>query len=95
VVNRRSLISLLIGVLASIVGLLAAVRIRSNRCSGMGGRWDDAKRLCVVPDGTAGESATQVMTSYLLGAVVALVAGFMLWRVMLFVTGRGPRPGRT
>jgi hypothetical protein len=92
-VNRRSLISLLIGVLASIVGMLAAVRIRSNRCAGMGGTWNDAQRVCAVPGGN-GETAIQVVTAYLLGVVVALVAGFMLWRVMLFVTGRGPRAGR-
>lgn len=89
--NRRSLASLLIGVLASILGLLAAFRIRANRCLARGGEWDEARRLCRVPAGTAGESFAQVATAYLLGAVIMLVIGFVLYRLFLAATGRGPR----
>jgi hypothetical protein len=88
--NRRSLILLLIGVIASLAGMLGAMRVRSGRCEALGGTWDDAARACRVPAGAAGETAGQVISAYLLGLVLALVVAFMLWRVLLFVTGRGP-----
>lgn len=88
--NRRSLILLLIGVLASILGMLAATRIRARRCAALDGQWDEVARRCVLPAGTAGETLPQLLTAYLLGLVLAAIVAFMLWRVFLFATGRGP-----
>ena len=88
--NRRSLILLLIGVIASLAGMLAATRIRTGRCAALGGRWSDVERACQVAAGAPGESAGQITSAYLLGLVIAVVVGFMLWRMFLFVTGRGP-----
>jgi len=89
-VNRRSLIVLLIGVLASILGLLAATRLRARRCDSLGGTWDDARRSCHLPAGIAGETTLQTLGSYTLGAALAVLVAFMLWRAYLAVTGRGP-----
>jgi hypothetical protein len=88
--KRRPIILLLIGVIAAILGMLAASRIRAGRCAGLGGQWDDVRRACTVPAGMTGESAGQVATAYLLGIVIAAVAAFMLWRIFLFAIGRGP-----
>ena len=88
--NRRSIILMLIGVIASIVGLLTANSIRSMRCADIGGQWDTARRSCRVAAGMTGESATQVGTAYLIAAAVALLSGFLLYRVFLVATGRGP-----
>jgi hypothetical protein len=90
-VNRRSLIALLIGVLASILGLLAATRLRARRCGSLGGTWDDARRSCSLPAGVAGDSMLQTLGSYALGAAIAVLVAFMLWRAYLAATGRGPR----
>lgn len=88
--TRRSIIAMLIGVIASLVGLLVATRVRGDRCLARGGTWDDARRTCRVAGGAAGETIAQVATGFLAGALVALVAGFMLWRLYLFAIGRGP-----
>lgn len=86
--TRRSLIAMLIGILASIAGLLAATRLRADRCLDGGGQWDDARRACraaAVP-----ETAGQLASAYAVGALVALVAGFMLWRLSRYAMGEGP-----
>ena len=88
--NRRSLILLLIGVLASLLGMLAATRIRARRCAALDGQWDEVARRCVLPPGTPGETLSQSLTAYLLGLVIAAMIAFMLWRIFLFATGRGP-----
>jgi hypothetical protein len=89
-VNRRSLIVLLIGVLASLLGLLAATRLRARRCDSLGGAWDDARRSCRLPAGVVGESTLQTLGAYALGAAIAVLVAFMLWRAYLAATGRGP-----
>ena len=88
--NRRSIILLLMGVIASLAGMLGAMRIRARRCASLGGTWDDVERACRVAAGAPGETAGQITSAYLLGFVLAAVVAFMLWRMFLFVTGRGP-----
>lgn len=92
--NRRSLITMLIGVLASIAGLLAATRLRAGRCLERGGQWDDARRACRVAAGVAPETTAQVASAYLVGLLVAVVAGFMLWRLYRLAIGEGPAARR-
>jgi preprotein translocase subunit SecG len=49
--NRRSLIQLLIGVIAAVVGLTTMVLVRQDRCLDAGGSWSAQTRVCLGPDG--------------------------------------------
>ncbi|HYD52376.1 MAG TPA: hypothetical protein VEA99_07105 [Gemmatimonadaceae bacterium] len=88
--KRRPLILLLVGALATLLGLMASTRIRASRCASRGGEWDDLRRACRLASGASGETVGQVTTAYLLGLVIAVIVAFMLWRIFLFAIGRGP-----
>lgn len=83
--NRRSLMVMLIGVIAALSGFAAAAWVQQERCEGAGGLWRAAIRRCQLPDGTStGWSLAAVLT----GLVTAVVAGIVLFRAMQFVTER-------
>ena len=88
--NRRSIIVLLIGVLATVGGLTAATLLERDRCLDAGGRWVAAARQCwLASDVSIGFG----MRSIAIGVVVALLAAVMLYRAFLFFErGRAPRP---
>lgn len=94
--NRRSLASLLIGILAAVAGLSAAGWLRQRRCIADGGRWDAAARLCFDSAGLpSSESTGDLVRVYFLAALVAVMLAVMLWRIYLFATGaRAPRRPR-
>lgn len=87
--NRRSIIILLIGAIATLAGFATSALLRQRRCSGAGGTWHLQTRECV---GAAGEQLdSAVVTDVVIGVVVAIGLAFMLFRVLLFVMGRMPR----
>lgn len=88
--NRRSIIILLIGVIAALAGSLAAAFLKQNRCASNGGQWQADTQLCRLPTGET--VSTAAMTDALVGIFVAVVLGFMLFRIFLFASGRMSRP---
>jgi cytochrome c biogenesis protein CcdA len=84
--NRRSLIIVLIGMLAGFSGLATVGVLRQNRCKGLGGEWQSAVRACALEDGGTAEISRT--SDFLLGALVAIGLGFMLFRMFLYATGR-------
>ena len=85
--NRRSLIQLLIGVMATVAGLAAMTLVRQNRCLEAGGAWTIDERICRGPDGPI---VVAQATDILLGVVIGLLLAFMLYRASTFATRRGP-----
>lgn len=87
--NRRSIITMLIGVIAALTGFALTALLRQRRCESAGGEWTAATRECLT---TSGERLDVAMIGDVvigIGAAVALT--FMLFRVLLFVMGRMPR----
>lgn len=87
--NRRSVIVLLIGVIAALTGFATTAFLRQRRCQGAGAQWRSGARECVVATGDRVDVAS--WSDVALGLLVALALGFMLFRVLMFVMGRGPR----
>ncbi|HEX2779789.1 MAG TPA: hypothetical protein VHM30_09840 [Gemmatimonadaceae bacterium] len=93
--DRRSLASLLIGIIAALGGLWTAAFLRSDRCLDAGGRWTPGRNVCELPAGVTPEATWQVASSYLAGVIVAVAIAFVLWRVFAFASGaRAARPSR-
>lgn len=86
---RQSVITILIGAIASLVGFTVIDYLRGDRCADMGGRWVATSRTCELPTGEM--VGTGNLTIFTLGAVAALAVGVLLYRTMLFVTGRMKR----
>ena len=87
--NRRSLIQLLIGVIAAVAGLAIMVLLRRDRCLDAGGSWNATTRVCLGPDGPlAVARASDVTVAILIGLLVA----FMLHRVSTFANRHAARP---
>jgi hypothetical protein len=85
-VNRRSLIVLLIGVIAALAGGVVATYVEKGRCGDAGGAWDAAARVCRLATGaTSGFSATSVG----IGVVAAIFLAVFLSRAILFFARRG------
>lgn len=87
--NRRSIITMLIGAIAALAGFATTALVRQRRCRGAGGSWRSASRECVAATGERLDVAG--VTDVAIGALVALALAFMLFRVLLFVMGRMPR----
>lgn len=87
--NRRSIITVLIGVLTTLSGFAVTALLRQRRCEGAGGRWAADTRECVTASGERLDIA--VTMDVVLGIAAALLLAFMLFRVLLFVMGRMPR----
>lgn len=84
--DRRSIIVLLIGVIASLVGALTALFLEQRRCGDAGGQWNAAARQCELSSGaTAGWSGT----SLLAGVVVGVLLAVFLYRAVLFFARGG------
>jgi hypothetical protein len=87
--NRRSIIMMLIGAIATLTGLAVTALLRQRRCEGAGGRWSVASRECLTATGEQVDVAATM--DGVIGLLAALVLGFMLFRVLLFVMGRMTR----
>jgi hypothetical protein len=87
--NRRSIIILLIGAIATLAGFATRALLRQRRCSRAGGEWRYEARECVTATGDRLEVAA--ISDAVLGILVAIGLAFMLFRVLLFVMRRMPR----
>ena len=87
--NRRSIITMMIGAIATLTGFAVTGLVRQRRCAGAGGQWVATTRECVGPSGE--RIAISGVTEVFVGVVAALLLAFMLFRVLLFVMGRMPR----
>ena len=81
--NRRLLISAVIGAMATFSGFTAVVWLRQGRCRDAGGAWDAAAHLC---NGPVGRLAIEQKTDIATGVIVALVLAFMLFRISTFAS---------
>lgn len=89
--NRSSIVSLLIGILAALTGFWAYDLLRKRSCTDVGAAWDAARRACVVPAGVdPGTVAPGIMT-YVLPIVLGIGVAFTLTRIYMVMSGRGPR----
>lgn len=87
--NRRSLIQLLIGIIATMAGLAALNAVRQDRCLDAGGQWTAATRACVGPDGPLSVArGSDVIVAIAIGVLLA----FMLYRASTFARRRAARP---
>lgn len=88
--NRRSIIVVLIGMIAALAGFATAAYLKQKRCAATGGQWRADTGLCQTPDG--GLASTATTTDAFVGIFVAVVLCFMLVRLFLFASGRMARP---
>ncbi|HYC51116.1 MAG TPA: hypothetical protein VEB19_08420 [Gemmatimonadaceae bacterium] len=84
--NRRAIILMLIGAIASFAGFAATSVLWQRRCTGAGGAWDQAARLCRLESGES--IRIGAATDILAGIFVAAVLGFMLFRMLTFTARR-------
>jgi hypothetical protein len=87
--NRRSIITMIIGAIAALTGFAVTELLRQRRCTGAGGEWAATTRECMAPSGD--RMAVAAITDVVVGVATALILAFMLFRVLLFVMGRRPR----
>lgn len=87
--NRRSIIVLLIGAIAALAGFGSATALRTRRCRRLGGQWDPASRSCATDTGAVLD-ATSLLDAAA-GVLITILVVFMLFRALMFVTGRAPR----
>ena len=87
--NRRSIITMLIGAIATLTGFAVTALMRQRRCTGAGGQWVATTSECVLPSGE--RVAVSGAIDVVVGVAAALLLAFMLFRVLLFVMGRMPR----
>ncbi len=87
--NRRSLIQILIGVIASLAALTIVTAVREDRCLDAGGKWIAATRACVGPEGPLPVSRA---SDVILAIVIGVVLAFMLYRASTFASARSSRP---
>jgi hypothetical protein len=85
-VNRRSLIVMLIGVIAAVVGGLVATFIEQRRCTDAGGRWLAAARACQLEGGA---SSGLTLTSLAAGVAAGVFIALFLYRAIVFFARRG------
>ena len=87
--NRRSLIQLLIGIIAAIASLVAVNAVRQDRCLDAGGQWIAAARTCVGP---AGPVSVARGSDVIAAIVVGVLFAFVLYRASTFASRRASRP---
>ena len=87
---RQSVLTILIGAISTLVGLTAIDYLRGRRCADLAGKWLASARQCELPSGEHVGTGTAII--FVIGAVIALGVGLMLYRAMLFASGRLRRP---
>lgn len=89
--NRSSIASLLIGILAALTGFWAYDLLRKRQCTDVGAAWDTARRACQVPAGMDPSAVAPGASTYILPILLGIALAFTLSRVYLVMSGRGPR----
>ena len=88
--NRRAVILMLIGAIASFAGFAATSYLWLRRCADNGGSWDQSARLCRMPTGDSVRIGAA--SDLVAGVVVTVLLGFMLFRLVTFAARRHPQP---
>jgi hypothetical protein len=87
--NRRAIILMLIGTIASLAGFATSALLRQRRCGAAGGQWRGSPDGCRL---VSGEMVDVTAVGDLVAGVgVAVVIAFMLFRILLLVMGRMSR----
>ena len=73
---------MLIGAIASFAGFATTSVLWQRRCTATGGAWDQGVRLCRLPTGESLRIGAS--TDIIAGIFVALILGFMLYRMLTF-----------
>lgn len=89
--NRQSLASLLIGIISIMAGLWVGTQLRIDRCMDAGGRWDVARRLCVLPDGNDATIMQLTGVPYLIGGAVTVAFAAGLLRMWMAIQKKNQR----
>ena len=87
--NRRSLIQVLIGVIATVSGLATMILVRQDRCLDAGGSWSAETRVCLRPEGPL---AVARGSDVAVAVVIALLVAVMLYRASTFANRHASRP---
>jgi hypothetical protein len=87
--NRQSIIVIIIGAVATLSGLAATDLLRKRRCGEFEGIWAAAVRECRLPSGEA--VGTLTAGTAIIGLLIGVAVGFMLYRGYLYATGRAKR----
>jgi hypothetical protein len=82
--TRRTLVPVLIGILAAFGALAALNYVRQDRCLDAGGQWDAARRVCLAANGAVNTSGLLGGRGLALAFVLALLIAGVLWRVYTF-----------
>jgi hypothetical protein len=86
--NRRSLLQLIIGVAAAIVGLMSVPWLRQGRCVDANATWVPASQSCMSSGGPLDVSRPY---DYMIGLVIGLALVFMMHRASTFAARRRVR----
>lgn len=87
--NRSSLASLLVGVIAALVGFYLLDMLRRNSCVDNGGSWDAVGRACTLPPTVPAGAADVGLGTYALVVLAAAFLAFMLTRLYNLAAARG------
>lgn len=79
---RRRLVTLLVGAMAMLTGLLVASLILQNRCLDAGGSWVAATRECDLPSDSLAQPSSG--WAWMVGLAAGVVIAVVLWRAYAF-----------
>ena len=86
--NRRTLIPIIIGAAAAIVGLMSIPWLRQGRCVEAHATWVSASQACMSASGPVDVARSYDM---IIGLVVGLALAFMMHRASTFAASRRVR----
>jgi hypothetical protein len=86
--NRRSLIQILIGVIAAIAGLMSVILLRQGRCSEANGTWDGATQACIAAGGAIPIARFSDLVA---GFGMSVFVALLLYRITTFIYKRQSR----
>ena len=83
---RRSVITILIGILSTLGGLTTIDYLRARSCTEQVGTWLTATKKCQLTGGEIIGTGTPMI--FLAGVFVGAALAFTMYRALLFATGR-------
>jgi hypothetical protein len=91
VLNRRSLMQLIIGMIAAFAGMMSVMVLRQQRCMEAGGQWTGMGQRCLS---AGGPIPVDRGVDFMAGLGVGLLVAFMLYRASTFAARRRSRAPR-
>jgi hypothetical protein len=90
--TKRSLATMLTGLIATLAALLLAEIVRQRACTGATGTWNGAARSCSMPTDAPVPPLLAGSGAYLVAIPAAVLLGVVLWRTYtFFASGAGRR----